>query len=67
MTAPAPEVYSTIGIRPGMRVHNDSTGAPEHVVADRVWHHDGGIWDVTFRDCPEHVLCGARHRWVVTA
>lgn len=65
MTAPGlpPEVLSTVGLRPGMRVRDGSSvQAAEHVVAGV--ERRGGCWTVRFADTPELAVVGARHGWV---
>lgn len=64
MTAPAPpEVLSTLALRPGMTVHDETPLAPGHVVADCTYVGEGG-WLVSYVDGGSDVH-GARHTWVV--
>jgi hypothetical protein len=66
LTAVPAEWFSTLGLRAGMHVHDGNGNAPEHVVAAVEPFGEPGRWDVSFRDTAEHVVCGARHSWLVT-
>lgn len=56
------EVLFTLGLRPGMRVHDDTAAAPEHTVAAEPLYLGDGCWRVSYVDGGCAVV-GARHSW----
>lgn len=58
----APEVFTTLGLREGMRVTDATVAhAPAHIVGTVTTY--SGCCDVAWTDCREHSVVGLRHPW----
>lgn len=56
-------IVTTLGLRPGMRVHDETPLAPEHTIAVAPAYLGEGDWLVSYVDGGSDVH-GARHSWV---
>lgn len=57
------QVLSTLGLRPGMHVHDETGAAPEHTIAALPAYVGDGSWLVSYVDGGSDIH-GARHSWI---